>query len=85
MPRVNFTSGASIMCWFLWAVVLNIDVMIGKPMVYSQLDGLIYNPNVQFNEMERQLNLVFIYGGYYKMGNLESREFMQVQVLAIIQ
>ena len=35
---------------------------------------LIYNPNVQFNEMERQLNLVFIYGGYYKMGNL-SLEF----------
>lgn len=31
---------------------------------------LIYNPNEQFNEMERQLNIVFIYGGFYRMGNL---------------
>jgi hypothetical protein len=73
MPRVNFTSGASIMSSF-----------IGCRFEYRRYnwkaDGvlptneLIYNPNVQFNEMERQLNLVFIYGGYYKMGNL-SLEF----------
>lgn len=73
MPRVNFTSAASIMSSF-----------IGCRFEYRRYnwraDGvlpiseLVYNPNVQFNEMERQLNLVFIYGGYYKMGNL-SLEF----------
>ena len=73
MPRVNITSAASIMSSF-----------IGCRFEYRRYnwkaDGvlptneLIYNPNVQFNEMERQLNLVFIYGGYYKMGNL-SLEF----------
>jgi hypothetical protein len=73
MPRVNFSSGASIMSSF-----------IGCRFEYRRYnwsaDGvlptneLIYNPNVQFNEMERQLNLVFIYGGFYKLGNL-SLEF----------
>ncbi len=73
MPRVNFTSAASIMSSF-----------IGCRFEYRRYnwkaDGvlptneLIYNPNVEFDEMERQLNLVFIYGGYYKLGNL-SLEF----------
>lgn len=73
MPRVSFTSGTSIMSSF-----------IGCRFEYRRYnwtaDGvlptneLIYNPNVQFKEMERQLNLVFIYGGFYKMGNL-SLEF----------
>jgi hypothetical protein len=68
-PRINFSSMASFMNSF-----------IGCRFEYRRYnwkaDGvlaaneLIYNPNQQFSEMERQLNIVFIYGGYYKFGNL---------------
>lgn len=69
MPRLNISSMASFMSSF-----------IGCRFEYRRYnwraDGvlptneLIYDPTVQFKEMERQLNIVFIYGGYYKFGNL---------------
>ena len=73
MPRLSFSSPLSAMSRFF-----------GCRFEYRRYnwraDGvfpaneLIYNPIVQFNEMERQLNLVFIYGGFFKLGNL-SLEF----------
>lgn len=68
-PRLNFASMASFM-----------NTFVGCRFEYRRYnwkaDGVLptseltYNPNVQFNEMERQLNIVFVYGGFYRAGNL---------------
>lgn len=68
-PRINFTTMASFT-----------NTFIGCRFEYRRYnwradgvlpaDELMYNPNQQFKEMERQLNIVFIYGGFYRLGNL---------------
>lgn len=68
-PRLNFTTMASFT-----------NTFVGCRFEYRRYnwraDGVLptseltYTPSQQFNEMERQLNIVFIYGGFYRLGNL---------------
>jgi len=76
-PRVQFGSSSSFMSSF-----------IGCRFEYRRYnwtadgvksgDELIYDSSVQFKEMERQLNILFIYGGYYKLGSLIFESYIGV-------
>ena len=73
MPRLSFSSPMSAMSRF-FGCRFEYRRYNWKADGVFPTNELIYNPNIHFTEMERQLNLMFIYGGFFKMGNL-SLEF----------
>ncbi|MFN0189667.1 MAG: hypothetical protein ACKVQV_13275 [Bacteroidia bacterium] len=69
MPRLSFPSPLLAMSRF-FGLRFEYRRYNWKADDVLRANELIYNPNIQFKEMERQLNLVLIYGGLFQLGNL---------------